>query len=133
MVIPFNADASKNFSLKADTGENKTIFNIGFLDAHESAFLDREFTKLEVKANNGEYLPDVKIDISGKQLETVRLKLKGWSNFGDARCEFIEKQYTFGKRKVLSDSSLNAVKPYIPELANEIMAISVMSGEQEKN
>lgn len=123
MAIPYNSEAIKNHDI---TG---TQFHLGYLDASESAYLDEQFSKLELV--NGEV--SVKIDISGKHLETVRLKLKGADNFGGFTFGFTEKQYPFGKRKVLDDKSLNAVKLYIPELANEILKQSQLSEEQEKN
>ena len=123
MAIPYNSEAIKNHDI---TG---TQFHLGYLDASESAFLDEQYSKLELVGGEMK----VKIDISGKHLETVRLKLKGADNFGGFTFTFTEKQYPFGKRKVLDEKSLNAVKLYIPELANKILEQSQLSEEQEKN
>ena len=127
MAIPYNSEAIKNHDI---TG---TQFQLGYLDASESAFLDKEFTKVELKGSGENYMPEIKIDLSGKHLEIVRLKLKGADNFGGFTFTFTDKQYPFGKRKVLDDKSLNAVKLYIPELAGEILKQSQLNEEQEKN
>lgn len=127
MAIPYNVEAVKMFDI---TG---TQFQLGFLDANEAAYLDQEFSKVEMKGNGENFQPEIKIDISGKQLEAVRLKLKGADNFGDVKFDFIDKQYPFGKRKVLNEKSLNYVKPFIAVLGQEIIAQSSLSEEAEKN
>lgn len=123
MAIPYNAEAISKHDI---TG---TQFHLGYLDASESAYLDEQYSKIELVDGEAR----VKIDISGKQLDTVRLKLKGADNFGGFTFGFTERVYPFGKRNVLDEKSLNAVKPYIPELANKILEQSQLSGEQEKN
>lgn len=127
MAIPYNVDATKKHDI---TG---TQFQLGYLDASESAYLDQEFSKVEMITVNGELQPQIKIDISGKQLEAVRLKLKGADNFGGFTFDTVEKQYPFGKRKVLNEKSLNAVKPYIAELGQAIIGQSSLSEDAEKN
>jgi hypothetical protein len=127
MAIPYNVDAVKIHEI---TG---TQFKLGYLDASESAYLDKEFSRVEMIQVDGELTPQIKIDISGKQLEAVRLKLKGAENFGDVRFDLTEKHYPFGKRMVVSDKSLNFVKPYIPELGQAIINQSALTEEQEKN
>jgi hypothetical protein len=131
MIIPFDVDAIRQFSLKDDT-EPKTVFKLGYLDAQESAWLDAEFSKVEMKGRGDKMEPEIKIDIAGKYLEVVRLKLKGADNFG-IDFKFTDKPYPFGKRRVLDEKSLNAVKSCIAELAQEILKESTLSGEQEKN
>ena len=127
MAIPYNVEAIKNYEI---TG---TQFHLGFLDANEAAYLDQEFSKVEMKGNGENFQPEIKIDISGKQLEAVRLKLKGTDNFNDFKFNTIEKQYPFGKRKVLDEKSLNAVKPFIAVLGQEIISQSSLSEDAEKN
>lgn len=133
MAIPYNVEAVKKYTLANDKDEPKSIFNLGYLDASEAAYLDQEYSKVEMKGSGDSFLPEIKVDISGKQLEAVRLKLKGAENFGDVKFDFVDKQYPFGKRKVLSEKSLNQVKPFIAELGQEIIAQSNLSEEQEKN
>lgn len=127
MAIPYNVEAIKKYDI---TG---TQFHLGYLDASESAYLDQEFSKVEMRGNGENFQPEIKIDISGKQLEAVRLKLKGADNFGDVKFDFIDKQYPFGKRKVLNDKSLNYVKPFIAVLGQEIISQSSLSEDAEKN
>ena len=127
MAIPYDASAVKNYEI---TG---TQFQLGYLDASEAAYLDQEFSKVEMKGIGENFSPEIKIDVSGKQLEAVRLKLKGAENFGGTTFEFVDKQYPFGKRKVLSEKSLNFVKPFIAEIGQQIILQSSLSGEQEKN
>lgn len=133
MAIPYDADAVSQYSLIDDKDDPKSIFLLGFLDASEAAYLDEQFAKVELKGNGSEMQPEIRVDISGKQLEAVRLKLKGAENFGGVKFEFTEKQYPFGRRKVLSDASLNKVKPFIAELGQRIIAQSAMTEAQEKN
>ncbi len=133
MAIPYNSEAITLYSLNGDKDEPKTVFHLGFLDASESAYLAEAFSKVELKGRGGEMEPEIKVDISGKQLEAVRLKLKGADNFGGVQFGLTDKAYPFGRRKVLNDASLNAVKPYIAELGQKIVSQSAMSEEQEKN
>lgn len=133
MAIPYNSEAVKDYTLKNDKDEPKTIFHLGYLDASESAYLDEQFSKVELKGRADDMQPEIKIDISGKQLEAVRLKLKGVENFSGATFEFVDKQYPFGKRKVLSEKSLNLVKPFIAELGQQIVDQSTLREDQEKN
>ena len=133
MAIPYNSEAITLYSLIGDKDEPKTVFHLGFLDASESAYLDEAFSKVELKGRGGEMEPEIKVDISGKQLEAVRLKLKGADNFGGTQFGFTDKAYPFGRRKVLNDASLNLVKPFIAELGQKIVTQSAMSEEQEKN
>jgi hypothetical protein len=126
-------EAVKNYSLVGDKDEPKTVFHLGYLDASEAAYLDEQFSKVELKGRGDEMQPEIKIDISGKQLEAVRLKLKGADNFEGVKFDFIDKQYPFGKRKVLNDKSLNYVKPFIAVLGQEIISQSSLSEDAEKN
>ena len=133
MAIPYDSDAVKMYSLVNDKDEPKTVFHLGYLDASESAYLDEQFSSVELKGRGDDVQPEIKIDITGKQLEAVRLKLKGADNFGGVKFEFVEKLYPFGRRQVLSDKSLNKVKLYIPELGQQIIAQSSLSELAEKN
>lgn len=133
MAIPYNAEAISQYSLVGDKDEPKTVFLLGFLDASEAAYLDEQFSKVELKGSGGEMEPQISVDISGKQLEAVRLKFKGADNFGGTVFGFTEKQYPFGRRKVLNDAGLNAIKPFIAELGQKIIAQSSLSEEQEGN
>jgi hypothetical protein len=133
MAVPYNAEAISNYSLANDKDEPKSIFHLGFLDASESAYLDEQFSKVELKGVGDTMQPEIKIDISGKQLEAVRLKLKGAENFGSVKFDTVEKQYPFGKRNVLSNKALDTVKPFIAELGQQIISQSSLSEAQEKN
>ena len=86
------------------------------------SYLDENFSKIELKGSGGEMEPQISVDISGKQLEAVRLKFKGADNFGGTVFGFTEKQYPFGRRKVLNDAGLNAIKPFIAELGQKIIS-----------
>ena len=133
MAVPYNVDAVNSYSLINDKDEPRTVFMLGYLDASEAAYLDEQFSKVELKGRGGEMEPEIKIDISGKQLEAVRLKLKSADNFGGTIFGFVDKQYPFGRRKVLNDAGLNAVKPFIAELGQQIISQSSLSDKQEKN
>lgn len=128
MIIPFDVSCIRNYSLKSDTSGEPTVFELGFLDARSSAYLQNEYTS--VKIVDGK--PEVKINMASRDIEAVRLGLRGIRNFS-IDYKAIEKTYPFGKRKVASDDTLDSIKPYLAELAEQIIKDSVLPEQDEKN
>jgi hypothetical protein len=138
MLPVYDVTTTTNFIHPKDTSEPKTIFSIGVIDAKAQAWIDKEFTQMAWKSGaigeNGKpsMEPVINIDRSNKQLELVKLGLRGATNFS-VELKFTEQQYAFGKRTVLDDASLNAVKPYIPELATAIENnTNIAPGDEKK-
>lgn len=139
MVPSYDINKTIKYSLKNDIDDVKTVFQIGVLDAKAQAFLNTEFTTVQMKGNgrrNSENNPDmepvISINRDGKDIETVALCLKSVTNFSGV-ISFTEKTYTFGKRSVLTDAALNLIKPYVPELADAIREASEFTADVEKN
>lgn len=122
MIPVYDINAVRPYTLKADTGEQKTIFHLGNLDPYEEAYLNSEFSKVsyEKKKESGELETLVSIDAANRSIEAVRLKLKDVKNF-PALIEFTVKKYPFGERAIVADAFLNKIAPYIQELGREIM------------
>jgi len=123
MVPVYDINAVRPYTLKSDTAAQKTIFSLGNLDPQEEAYLQSSFTTISYgKKKEGEEGVEtfVTVDASHRNIEAVRLKLKGIENFPTA-INFTEKQYPFGKRMVVADEFLNAISPYIGELGKEII------------
>lgn len=129
MIIPFDVTCIRNYSLKSDTSGVPTVFELGFIDAQAAAYLQNEFSS--VKIVDGK--PEVQIDIANRDIEAVRLGLKGFRNFGSVAFVSVEKQYPFGKRNVVSDDIINFLKPYVSEIASQIQNDAVLSEQDEKN
>ncbi len=140
MVPSFDKNKTVNYSLEADTGDVKTIFHLGVLDAKSEAHLNTAYSVVEyrntgAKDEHGDPKVDAiaKIDKDGRDLETVALGLKAIDNFGAARLTFTEKIYPFGRRQILTDDALDLVKPYVAELAKAIRDENQFTVDDSKN
>lgn len=138
MLPVFDVNATTDFIHPDDKAEPKTVFQIGVIDAKAQAWIDNQFTQLtwmrsEAAADAGKPMmqPHVQIDRSNKQIELVKLGLKGARNF-DVPLKYTKQQYPFGERTVLDDATLNALKPYIPALATAIENNGTVTPDDEK-
>jgi hypothetical protein len=126
MIPVYNVNATRHYSLKSDTDETKTIFTLGYLDPQEEAYLQSAFTtisygkKKEDEGTEGGVETFVTVDAAHRNIEAVRLKLKGIENFPLA-LSFTTKHYPFGDRQVVTDEILNAISPALSELGKEII------------
>jgi hypothetical protein len=138
MLPVYDINQTTEFTHPDDTGDTKTVFLLGVLDAKAQAFVNTKFTAVEMQADGKKedgttaMVPNIKIDHDGKQIEVVALGLKGVQNFGSP-LTFVEKLYPFGKRKVVDDRSLDALKPYIPAIADAITKANEFTGADVKN
>lgn len=119
--------------------EPRTIFILGVLDAQEQKYLDSQFTTTEYgfsdeldEAGNKKVTTKMKSNQAEKSYEAVRLKLKGIKNF-DHTLTFAEHVYPFGKRTVVSEQSMNAIKPFITELGTQILNDVTIDEKSTKN
>ena len=139
MLAVYDVNTTTEYIHPQDKTEPKTVWHIGVLDAKAHAFVTNAFTNLSWKAS-GEVdpitkkpvmEPNVTVDRSNKQVELVKLGLKGVVNF-PVKLVYVEEKYPFGTRTVLDDASLNAIKPYIEALAAEIERNSTVTADDEK-
>jgi hypothetical protein len=138
MLPVYDINQTIEYTHPEDVGEVKTIFLLGVLDAKAAAYVNTKFTAIQMQAagkkddGTTEMVPNIKIDHDGKQIEVVALGLKGVQNFG-TQLKFVEKVYPFGKRKVVSDESLDALKPYISAIADAITKANEFTAADAKN
>ena len=138
MLPVYDINQTTEFTHPDDTGDLKTVFLLGVLDAKTQAFVNTKFTAVEMQADGKKddgttaMVPNIKIDHDGKQIEIVALGLKGVQHFG-AELKFVEKVYPFGKRRVIADESLDALKSYIPAIADAITRANEFTAADVKN
>jgi hypothetical protein len=138
-VLAFDSAQTRKYSLKRDTGENKTFFLLGGLNSKLSAYIHDHQTSFSVGAGGSNGQADVSINISERDRLAVKFGLRGWENFKDSK----GKEVVFQRTKLglnglaptdgLTDECLDSVKPYIAELATEILRDDVFTEADEKN
>ena len=119
--------------------EPRTIFMLGVLDAQEQKYLDSQFTRTEYgfsdeldESGNKKVITKMTSNQAEKSYEAVRLKLKSVKNF-EHTLTFTEHVYPFGKRSVVSEQSMNAIKPFITEVGTQILRDVTVDEESTKN
>ena len=139
-LIAVDVNAVREYSLKCDEGDDKTVFQIGTLDAPLRAHIEDKGTSYAVNASAPKDAPaNVSMNMSGRSVEVVRFGLRGWRNFKDSS----KKDVAFdrvsqavpgiGNRNVASDVSLRALKmEWIKELAKEITGDNMIEAEEKK-
>jgi hypothetical protein len=140
MVPTYDKNKTIPYMLTVDATEPRTVFHIGVLDAQAEAYLSSKYRTVQMigsseltEKGDQKLVPQINIDREHRDIDTVSLCLKGVDNFG-AQLSFTGmKQFPFGKRTVLSDDSLDLIKPYIGELADAIREASEFSAVDEKN
>lgn len=128
-LITMNPDAVREYSLKEDQGEDRTVFKLGVLDAFSWAFIEKTGDWQKATGNAISLLNFI-----------VLFGVRGWSNFRDAEGKelaFETEQIDVpmvGKRDVMKKELLrHFTVPWITELAQEIQATNRLSGEERKN
>jgi hypothetical protein len=134
MLIAQDISTIKEYSLREDTYDNKTIFQLGQLNIATRAYLDDVYA-VEDKDN---VINTIKL--TEKYVEFVRFGLKGWTNFVDKNkvtVEFktVEKVYpNLGKVTIVSDESLNKLTLYqVIELGGQIIRGNKLTEADLKN
>lgn len=126
-IRAISLDSTKEYVCKNDK-ENPTVWVLRCLDVVTFAKIADKLVK-----------PDVGIGAFEGNLLIVRYGLINVKNFVDEKGKPVNIEYdlenTFeGERKVVSWSFLKKIPPYvINELAEQIIAMSRLSEEQEKN
>lgn len=122
MITGISLSETKDFVSSFDSGEPKTIWKLGILDA-------------EVFASLGQY-NDNPLKM---MLEIVKFGLKGFENFTDSagnKVNFNTISRSLGPYpyKVVSDSIIKVIpSKIINELGGEILSLSKLSEEETKN
>jgi hypothetical protein len=109
MLIPFDPNATWQYSLRADESEPKTVFILGYFD-------------VEARAEIMEAMPSADGDLGGRVrflVDVVRRGVRGWTNF--AQPFDAERGYQHLRFE------------WIQELATEILSKNFTSGTVEKN
>ncbi len=135
MVIAIDINAIKEYSLKDDISDNKTIFLIGQIDSITRSYVDDENALYDFKDKD----EPVKTKFNTKLIDIIRFGVKGWKNFKDVAgfdVEFKTEEKTFpiiGKRTVMSDESISRIpSKYILELSIEIITNNTLTEEDKK-
>jgi len=119
MAKPFNVNQVINYTL-AEEKENPegSVFHLGALDAQLEAYI------YDKNKNESNWM---------LSYELVRFGLKGWDKF---EAPFVTEEVHvpgIGKRTAVKLESMNSIKPYIAELALNIIIQSRLSGTDQKN
>jgi hypothetical protein len=140
MVTAFDVKQTREYSLKSDTGENPTKFLIGVLDSRLSCFLYDKTRVFEVNSNGASSpATQVSIDLMQEKFNIVRFGLKGWSGFKDSSGVEVlfktkpEDVHKVGIRQSATPECMDMIKPFISELAEQIVLDDTFSKAEEKN
>jgi hypothetical protein len=139
-LIAVDVNAVREYSLKADVGDDKTVFQIGLLDAPLRAHIEDKGLSYSVNATSPRDSPaDVKMNLNQRALEVVRFGLRGWKNFKDSQGRDVQFDRVsqavpgLGNRYVVSDVSLRALEmDWIKELAGEISGDNAIDEAEKK-
>jgi hypothetical protein len=133
MSIAFNRNATREYVLKSDTSETKTIFVLGLFDLFVHAKLVRELPTTDTEKFNLIEHPEFMFDL-------LRHGLRGWKNLVDESGQLVEfktdeKEVSgVGKRTIVSDDSLlqlNLLQAV--EIAMEVIKDNFLSSLEKKS
>jgi len=138
-VRPFLLHDVREYVSKGDTGETKTVFLIGMLDAPLHAHVEDTVSSWSPSDGASGEQGSISLRANRRNMELVRYGLKGWRNFFNPDGTEIEPKFEnvfipgAGSRQALKTESLNLVKLYIPELAEEIIRQNTIGEADRKN
>ena len=136
MIQAFDVSETREYSLKADTSEPKTVFILGWLDSALQAHLNDSTVGFRANGKGPNSQADVRVNTNMRLREIVKFGVKGWKHFLDKNGQEIQLDFVSvpiarsGNRSGLSDRCLDLLKPYIPELAKQIEAGSWLTTEE---
>ena len=137
-IIAININKVVPFSLLSDSGDNKTVFNLGVIDSLTRSYIDDQHLELRKKDNGDPKLED--IAIHDKYVQFVRFGLRGWENFKDAEGKDVPFETVevviprLGKKTVVSEDCLKKLELMnIVELGIQILNINHVKAEDQKN
>jgi hypothetical protein len=139
-VIAFDSTEVRDYFLKEDVGEDKTVFKIGILDTPLRLYLNDKLSKYKISQGDGLAPAEVEYNVHAMNLEAVRFGLRGWSNFKDKTGQEVTYSVVstavpkVGNRDGLTDFLLKKFHPdWIYELGQEILRQNKLDKEAEKN
>ena len=139
-VRTFNLHSLETYSLKSDTVEPRTAFQLGPIDAPLMAALEDELMlyKKEHIFRDGD--TGVVLRLNQRYVEFVRFGVKGWEHLQDSTgkaVQFATQEYSVdrvGLRTGVKDELLKSFSlEDIAELAQRIQRLNKLSEDQEKN
>jgi len=129
-LIALSTDVVREYSIKEDTSEDKTIFLLGGIDSITRAYIDDKHMA------QGSW---DSIDIHDKFIDFVRFGLKGWRNFKDSSgndVPFQAEEKTLprlGKVTLASEASLKLLDLlWIVQLGNQVIENSALTDQDKK-
>lgn len=139
MVKAFDVTQTREYTLISDTGEDKTFFSLGVLDSQLHSFLIDKSRTFGISSSTGDSASTVNVNVEMQNYDIVRFALKGWRSFKDkdgTDLKFVTVSHhtPFGRNyNVVSPVCMDYVKPYIQELAREIIKDNTVTKEDEKS
>lgn len=142
MITAFNHGVTVGYSLKSDTSEPKTIFQLGYFDTFLRGHLNVMLSGVYNSSPENRFLqPDELARWQQFIIELIRYGLRGWKNFtapdGKTPLELKTEEITLdeiGTRAVVSRESLMHLRPeHLLELGTKIMEMNFGTKDSAKN
>lgn len=139
-IIALDVNATREFSLKADQGPDKTVFEIGLLDAPLRAYIEDKVMAFSVNPSGASSDPAaVNLNTNRRDIEVLKFGLRGWRNFrnlqgGDVKFERISESVPgVGNRYVVSGECLRYLDiEWIKEIAKAIIGDNFLTDDDKK-
>ena len=140
MIYAYDVNQTHRYSLSSDKDGNPTVFILGVLDSRLSSFLNDKSRAFEVNGNGANAAATtVTIDLDQAEYKVVRYGLRGWENFKrpdgtDVPFETeMESIAGVGPRAAVKAKCMDCIKPFIKELARQILTDNVPTEQELKN
>ena len=138
-VIALDVKQVRDYTLKGDGSEEKTIFMIGVLDGRLLAYIDDQAKTFALSSGGAVAPGTVHFDVDQANYKKVRFGLKGWKNFRNSsgvEMRFESEQENVpgvGFRTCATHECMDMITPFIAELAEAILSSNRLSGVEIKN
>lgn len=142
MARAFDINATREYVLTEDRGkpeDEQTKFHLGVLDSRLAAKLSDKSKAFGVNAKgDDDSAATVTLQFDTMHWDVVRYGLKGWDNFpgkDGAEVKCVRKNESVagvGNRMGLTPESMDYLKPYIDELAKEILKDSQVTEDEKR-
>lgn len=138
MIVAFDINAVREYSLRSDDGPEKTVFHIGRIDSILRSHIMDSTTRFAKEGEKSDRV-EAEVDISKRFYLLAQFGVKGWKGFKDSAGNEVPFDQVsvpvpgVGNRMGLSERTLNLLQPYLSELALEVLGDNELSAEREKN
>jgi len=140
LIKAIDLNEVRDYISKHDTGEPKTVWKLGVLDAHIRAEFEDEISEFEISSQvMKDKATKTQLKINARALKVVRYGIRGFDNFMDETGKPIkfstETINRHGKSYLVMDSYTLRKIPFkvIQELAAEISKDNILQEEEAKN